>query len=531
MADGERVAWAGSLWPVPRCDAALNLEDLTGPFALVAARGDTLVLARGRLGGHPLFYATDRDLWLACSRLEPLVRVLGRSGSFDTRGLAELVLDFPGDISTAYRGISRLRAGEVLSIGPQGWESRRRPLVRSTYLSKASPDDVAEELRHRIGAAVDRAVGSSRRVAVSVGGLDSSGILATSVARARGASRQEVLAVTLHFAGLDDDRPYVQDLCQALGITPARIDPASSARFLLSPIAVDAAPITLPQASWAFETTRWAREQGVDVILQGEGGDQLFFGDLEIFADDFLQGHPVRALREVSRLRGIPWFPSRFQRISGMVLEPAARRRLPRLERLVRRARRLRRRTPSSLPWAGTALRPTLDALGSIHRGAEDMALGGEVLNVREFSERCGAWGGCRWAEPYLDEDLVAFVMSLPKHLLFHGGYGRGLFRHAFRGLLPESIRLRETKSGFAPALEATFRAAGARRLVEPHAGAGVLADLGLVRPKEFRSAVEQFLQDPQNPAHWFDVWPVIVLEAFVSRSAEERPSPVALAV
>jgi asparagine synthetase B (glutamine-hydrolysing) len=525
MADWERAAWMGPVWPIPPPDQRLEIDKLKGSYALAAAQGDTLILARGRLGGHPFYYSSDGDILLACSSLDPLVRVLARAGDIDPQGLAELLLDFPAGRPTAYRGISRLCAGEVLHIGPQGIERSRRALIPSHAANTIDPDAAADELRHRITVAVDRAIGPAKRVAVSVGGLDSSALLATCIAQARGANPSEVLAVTLHFAGPDDDRPYVRDLCRALGISPIRMDPADCSRCLLSPVTIDAMPITLPQACWGFEMSRWARERSIEVIVQGEGGDQLLDGDFDLFLNDFLQGHPVRALREASRLRGIRGLRSPQRRVSKLILRPAVKRLFPPLTRLVRRARHLRHGLSSEFSWAGAALRPALDALTSIDLDHDDLATGGEILKRRDFSHNCFLYGGCRSAEPYLDEDLVSFVAALPKHLLFHGGYRRGLLRHAFRCILPDSVRLRETKSDFRHALGRTFRAAGGYALIAPYADVRALSDLGLVRPKAFRAAINRFVLDPDNSAHWVEVWPAIVLEAFLT-GVNHRSAP-----
>jgi asparagine synthase (glutamine-hydrolysing) len=51
---------------------------------------------------------------------------------------------------------------------------------------------------------------------------------------------------------------------------------------------------------------------------------------------------------------------------------------------------------------------------------------------------------------PLLDHKLVEFGLSLPDHLKVNRGWSKFAIRESMRGLLPEVVRLRKTKLGFA---------------------------------------------------------------------------------
>jgi asparagine synthase (glutamine-hydrolysing) len=53
---------------------------------------------------------------------------------------------------------------------------------------------------------------------------------------------------------------------------------------------------------------------------------------------------------------------------------------------------------------------------------------------------------------PLLDHKLVEFGLSLPDHQKIQGGFSKFAVREATRGLMPEGVRLRRTKLGFAGA-------------------------------------------------------------------------------
>jgi asparagine synthase (glutamine-hydrolysing) len=51
---------------------------------------------------------------------------------------------------------------------------------------------------------------------------------------------------------------------------------------------------------------------------------------------------------------------------------------------------------------------------------------------------------------PLLDHRVVEYGVSLPDHLKVRGGWSKFAVREALRGVLPDEVRLRKTKLGFA---------------------------------------------------------------------------------
>ena len=51
---------------------------------------------------------------------------------------------------------------------------------------------------------------------------------------------------------------------------------------------------------------------------------------------------------------------------------------------------------------------------------------------------------------PFLDHRLVEFVFSLPSRFKFRGGYAKRVLRDGMKGVIPEKIRWRVKKLGFA---------------------------------------------------------------------------------
>jgi hypothetical protein len=70
--------------------------------------------------------------------------------------------------------------------------------------------------------------------------------------------------------------------------------------------------------------------------------------------------------------------------------------------------------------------------------------------NLAHFATTSGIRGHCQ-RSPLLDRRIVQFVLSLPPEMFVAGGWDRGLYRMAMKGLLPEKIRWRRDKQPFTP--------------------------------------------------------------------------------
>ncbi len=66
-----------------------------------------------------------------------------------------------------------------------------------------------------------------------------------------------------------------------------------------------------------------------------------------------------------------------------------------------------------------------------------------------EWNSKVGALYGLDAAFPFLDRDLIAFLMAIPGEMHARHGVPRALLRESMRGILPDSIRTRTWKSDF----------------------------------------------------------------------------------
>jgi hypothetical protein len=126
---------------------------------------------------------------------------------------------------------------------------------------------------------------------------------------------------------------------------------------------------------------------------------------------------------------------------------------------------------------------------------------------------------GCVRRDPFVDDDFMRLVASLPPLALMRGNFRRGLLRDAMLGLVPDDVRRRVTKAILEPALGEMVAAAGGFGVLAHLADVRMLADLGIAEPRPFRRAFDALARDPGR-GPWTAVWPALATEDFLRREA-----------
>jgi asparagine synthetase B (glutamine-hydrolysing) len=351
------------------------------------------------------------------------------------------------------------------------------------------------------------------------GGLDSSGVLANAVAIGRGASRPEIDAVTWSFGGPFDDRPYLQELCDALGIVPIRVSSVQASLNVLRGLVADAAPSIWPAAAGILTAQQHARERGAEVIITGMGGDQVLGGEARIWARRLMSGHWREALILAARFQSRS-IHSPLVRAARLALFPPISSVLPAIHWMKRR-----RFAAQRWPWAGPRLRefvrnvylrqsPNREWKESSNVTRVERLIRTDFVHISEFRRQMEVGSGITRVDPLTDDEVVTVLAGFPKEAMLFGSRERGLYRHAMRQILPERLRLRLDKACFEPAFAEMVNAADLEALRDL-ASMKMMGDLGLVDPPAYRSHFATVLAAGGKSIEWLAIWPALAAEAF----------------
>ncbi len=446
-------------------------EHLNGDFALALfdPRKQQLLLARDVIGVRPLYYCNLRNAFLFASEIKAILAHPQVDRRPNDDAIADLLM--PGDPTcrelTCFRGIFSLIPGHLGMVTPT-----RRWIVRQHWTFDSSGriryksfPEYAEAFRGVFDQAVRRRIRSAYPTAVSVsGGLDSSAILcAAEKFKNSGFSVPAPTGISLTYqdgSPADEKSLLLAIECQ-YRIDIKRLPTTSpgylkGARELLWHVE---APRFNSQWNTYQQLLNLARAGKNRVLLSGYFGDHMLFGRAYLLdlVHSLRWGKAIRDLNEFGlwmtdvgpkEFREQFWLDFLRGHIPG---------------RFFSLLRRIRAKTQADLypGWYSKPFRRrALDrALGQARlpgkfasKHAEEcyqQANSKYHLDVLETTNKISVTYGVEPAYPFMDRDLISFIMAIPGEVVNWQGVPKGLLREAMRGVLPEAIRLRRWKADF----------------------------------------------------------------------------------
>ena len=272
------------------------VERLQGDFAFAFwdSRRQRLLLARDFMGQQPLHYAR-RDRFFAFASMPKGLHALPEIESApDREAVASFLALIPEDGSeTFFRGIEKVRAGEIVTITRDGLKATRwwQPALDPLRLKR--PDDYAEALREHFDRAVAvRLRGADSAVAAHLsGGLDSSAVAATA-ARLMADSGGRVTAFTgVPREGYDtsvvrnafaDEWPHAAKIAAMysnMDHVVVRNGGSPLADLDRHFFVYERPVLNLCNSVWMHRILDFARERGLRVLLSGNRGNMSFSYD------------------------------------------------------------------------------------------------------------------------------------------------------------------------------------------------------------------------------------------------------------
>jgi asparagine synthase (glutamine-hydrolysing) len=445
---------------------AAACELLCGRFVLVALereRGRCMVV-RDQLGAQSLVHANVGQGTLFAEHERDLLEALGRTPSPDRLALAQWIgngLTPTG--RTLFEDVSRLPAGHVLELHGTSSAVRRWWQLRYRDTEQGDPDSLALLLREQAFAAISRASAGSERLAVKLsGGLDSACVAAGLQARGF-AGRALALGSTFPDFPEADERELIRQSAEHAHLSLELIG-FDLARSMLDPAIEHIARWRLPPATpntflWEPLMAR-ARERGVEVMLDGEGGDELFGLSPQLIADMLRTGRLGKAWALTARMPHLATdanVGARLGELRRCGLSPL-------LPSGVRRRRERSRRERSDASSSIVRLADT-QRLADLHEQSTRQpregplwwqSLAESVIDTRDLLDLGGHYRRAAADEqvdrrhPFLhDLQLIEAVLRIPPQRQFDPLRDRPLLRDGLRGLIPEAVRTRHAKSHF----------------------------------------------------------------------------------
>jgi asparagine synthase (glutamine-hydrolysing) len=255
-----------------------------------------------------------------------------------------------------------------------------------------------------------------------------------------------------------DEWEYVDAVSSHAGIRSRgfAIEPRGSLAVSLEYVAEWEAPVM--GAGYLLERplAEEAARDGMEVVLDGQGGDEVFGGTPYLAADHLRRG---RLLRSIRTSQSTPWTSeiptarARFGFWRVVALNPW----IP--DALFASVRRMRGREVAPPPWLSPAsqlaLNESVDDREWKHSGdgpiwwryMVDLLIDSAGGPRSDYLRHRAAHFGLEARPPLLDVDLARLALRLPPELALDPARDRPLIRDATRGVLAEKVRTRSGKS------------------------------------------------------------------------------------
>jgi asparagine synthase (glutamine-hydrolysing) len=447
------------------------LQFLDGMFAFVIYdRKDRKIFgARDRFGEKPLFYFIDssgtfyfaseiKALWAIGAPKQMREEFLFNFLAFGS------VLNPDDQQQTFYKQIFKIPASNYFSYNESDGSIKFErywdiDLKRRQYLSD---QEAGEELKGLLTTSVKRRLRSDVPVGSSLsGGLDSS-IIVSLVDRIEADSDIKQKTFSASFPGFEKDETYFQELVvRQTKAEPHFIYPDESTLLsnLSKIIYHQDEPFGSASINIQYEVFRRAKEEGVTVLLDGQGADEVFAGYHTCYYpyfEELRKKGRKEAAEQYQLYQELHSANKINEKINSSVVGTAR-------DWIPSTVKKYLKRNYVNLPKAKQLFSSDFyneykSSLFSIkeHFGSLNEYLYYSIFNygleeLLRYADRNSMAHSREVRLPFLSHELVEFVFSLPSHLKIRKGWTKWVLRLASDGLTDDQVIWRKDKIGYAP--------------------------------------------------------------------------------
>ncbi|MCG8407473.1 MAG: asparagine synthase (glutamine-hydrolyzing) [Phycisphaerales bacterium] len=525
-------------------------ERLEGMWAvaIVDWAAGRMVLSRDRFGIKPLYVSRFDGGMAFASEIKSLVVLPGAPEGVHEARLRDFLCDGRVDHTddTLFENIWSAPAGCWIELDLRARGTMHAGgSVHRYWRPRYGWADASEEPR-QIARLLSESVTAHLQGDVPIGsclsgGLDSSAIV--SIAHRQGTECVESFqhwtqhAFTASLPGCDlDETKYAKIVAEACpGLQSHFIEPTPQrlSEDMTSLMWHQEQPFGSPSIYLQWEVMRLAREVGITVLLDGQGGDELFCGYegyIPPYLAHLLRRGRVPAFQREYRAAKRHHFPTDglLKHVVAALLPEATRRRW-RLRGHMRQQPWLVRDLFSAEELPGMCevleLTPPDSVQGTWRDAALSQRLWAVLLqdslpSLLRFEDRNSMAFSIEARVPFLARDFVELAMSLPVSRKIKDGVLKVALREAMKDIVPDTILNRNDKIGFSAPTAAWMRG-GLRDWWQEALTSRSFLDRGCFEPKGVLGLIKRFDAGDEAVAH--HLWRLAAVEQWARQFLDQR--------
>lgn len=433
-------------------------------FSIYDVRNKEVFASRDRFGVKPFYYTINQENFAFSSEQKALVmsglipRKINKKAAFDYLAFASLERSPNG----MFEGVIELEPGHNLTFKYKTWNLEVDTYYNLNFnrkketINSLKENVFIKEISSLFKTAVDLRMRSDVPVGACLsGGIDSSAI----VCQMADLGKEGIFTFTA-----SSDQPKFDETKYA-NIVNRKIDAQSNLiRPEPSELLQDLEELVYAQDIPLFSTSTYAqfrvmkmvKEVGVKVVLDGQGGDELFGGYLPHHINqwmDYLRsGNIARLIRE---LRSFDSLSTGFQFFVKQYLKNYGIKKMPSVlyKKLIQKVQTEHQYISHNLMrdygnsgYKESKVKPPKSLNGILKH---------EFYNTRlkqylKCEDRCSMWHGIEARVPFSDDiNLIEYVFNVPGSYKIQKGNKKYLLKEATQHLLPLEVYNRKDKMGY----------------------------------------------------------------------------------
>ncbi len=448
------------------------VDHLEGMFAIALYDCGKLYLFRDRLGKKPLYYIRGSKQFIFASEIKGLLPFLKNKQMNKDALHAYLSFLAPTPPYTFYKGIEKLESGHFALLEDGKFEVKAYYDVLPTEITIDSQEEALTVIESSLQESIEkRLMGDVEIASLLSGGVDSSLIAAMT---AKLGSRLKTFSLGYEGYKQYDERKYAKEVASHIGVENIDIELSKEA-FFENLDAVTYAldePINDPAAIPLYMLFKRVKEEGIKVVLSGEGADELFLGYRQYF--EYLD------IQKAADLQHKNWLKKYFRSNFSMNREWEWYKRVFDSEVLFRTSgekftdmqKNILMRQNVKDGFSMRYLQKYRDRYEAYGNGDESQWY--SYVDLKQFQaehflsklDRVSMAHGIEGRTPFLDHRLVERVFSIDPSLRYRSGVTKELLKKVAEPYLPNSIINRKKKGFSSPYLEWLIEAGELERIL-----------------------------------------------------------------
>lgn len=408
------------------------VRKLRGMFAIALydKRNQKVILIRDRMGEKPIYYSDCNDGLIFSSEMKSILRYNRLAKDINYKAINDYFhFSYIPEPQTAFVNISKLPAGSLMVIDLLKETCEVKKYWNANAINVKNNQDPTESIKKIFKNACTLCLTADVDVGIALsGGLDSGAILAFSAPQ----YKDQMQAFTIGYEGTPktDERILAGTLTKKFNVRHIKkaIKTKEFVNFFPELIYKSDDPIADIAGFSIFSVSKLAKENGIKVLLNGIGGDELFWGYnwISKFARKVAQSH--------KKINQNFYFDSHFFRLAETFTTKLY-------------SKKFKSMTKSNLRGLSFGLRNKVSMARNIQNLIRDPWL---ISNCIDLNERLTMANSVELRSPLLDFKLVELAYSSKKNLLSYDKQGKYWFKKALEGIIPDTY-MKLPKRGFTP--------------------------------------------------------------------------------